>query len=404
MKYQTVLLAEPTQSGRTQRITIRLPDGQRVFITTARYPQYHYGDTLRIEGKLEEKKVGKESPSTSLRVNSSQQDRTIYTMAFPNITVVPTDNPLINLMRPLRERIIWLFHTSLPQPHVSLLLGIVFGIQEDMPKAFEKVLSNAGVLHVIAASGMNVTMIGAFLALTFGKILKRQHALLATIGVIFLYAALAGFSPSIVRASIMGSLVFAAQIIGRQTLALYGLLLAGFVMLFYQPFLLFDVGFQLSFVATWGLIVFTPLAQSVLNEKEKIGKWIAKSEFSTTFIAQLVTLPILLSTFGSYSPASILANVLLLWTIPILMIIGAVGTVIGFFIPVFGQWVLFLSLPFLIFFEKTVWFFGSLPVGITIEGVGWPVVVGYYLLLLALLVKLNNSNVKSQSSNLDLKS
>jgi competence protein ComEC len=279
-----------------------------------------------------------------------------------------------------------LFHTSLSQPESSLLLGIVFGISESMPKEFQTLLSSAGVLHVIAASGMNVTMIGGFLTAIFGKVLRRQYALLASIVAIIFYAALAGFTASIVRASIMGILVFSAQIIGRQTLALYGLLLAGFLMLFFQPFLLFDTGFQLSFMATWGLIVFSPLVQSVLPKHGKIAELLAESDFSTTFIAQVVTLPILLGTFGSYSPVSILANFLVLWTIPILMIVGAAGTLVGLVMPFFGRWLLYLSLPLLIYFETVVRFLGGLPVGFKIEKVAWEVSLGYYLLLLALLV------------------
>lgn len=400
LSLETTLFSEGTQAGKYQRITARLPHGDRVFISTASYPRYTYGQTLSIKGELQIKNV---------------ERGTIYTMSYPKIALLNCHPGLsrissfdsgctsftrmtAELIAPLRARIMWLFQTSLPQPAGNLLLGIVFGIQEGMPKAFDEMLQKAGVLHVIAASGMNVTLIGGFLAALFVRVLRRQYAVALTIIVIIFYAGLAGFSASIVRASIMGILVFSAQILGRQTLALYGLLLAAFSMLFYQPFLLYDTGFQLSFMATWGLIVFNPLMQHVLNRKGWFIDLIAKSDFLTTLVAQLVTLPIILGTFGAFSPVSIITNFLLLWTIPLLMIIGGIGTMVGLIIPFLGQWIFYLALPFLYYFESVVWFFGSLPVGITVTELPWTIIVGYYCLLIAgvLSVKRKMKSEKQQ--------
>lgn len=404
IQLQTTLFSEGTQAGRYQRLTARLPHGQRVFITTASYPKYRYGQTLQIQGKLQMKDV----------------DRgTIYTMSYPKITVCHSGDErsedsgidsgcgrqgnltrmTVEFIAPLRSRIMWLFDTALPQPAGNLLLGIVFGIQGEMPKAFDEVLQKAGVLHVIAASGMNVTMIGGFLAALFGRMLKRQYAVILTIVALIFYAGLAGFAASIVRATIMGILVFSAQIMGRQALALYGLLLAGFSMLFYQPFLLFDTGFQLSFMATWGLIVFNPLMQTILNRKGWFIDLIGRTDFLTTLVAQLATLPILLGAFGSYSPVSIIANFLLLWTIPILMVIGGIGTIVGLIVPILGQWTFYLALPFLYYFESVVWFIGSLPIGFKVQHLSWPIIVGYYLLLIAAVLSVKRK-MKSEKQQL----
>ncbi len=391
LKLETTLLSEPTQSGKFQRITARLPKGERVFVSAPSYPRYEYGQTLFINGILRIKQLSNTNNNITIQQYSNNQ--TIYTMSYPKIVVLSCHPELISgslscfpqFIAPIRSRIIWLFDTSLPQPAGNLLLGIVFGISEGMPKDFGAVLQTAGVLHVIAASGMNVTIIGGFLASLFGRVLRRQYALVITITGIIFYAGLAGFSASIVRASIMGILVFSAQILGRQTLALYGLLLAGFCMLLYQPFLLFDTGFQLSFMATLGLIVFNPVIQGILNKKGWFIDLIGETDFLTTFIAQLATLPILLGTFGSYSPVSIIVNFLVLWMIPILMIIGGVGTIVGLVIPVFGQWIFYLSLPFLYYFEQVVWLLGSLPLSVTVENLSWQLIVGYYLLLIATL-------------------
>ena len=139
-----------------------------------------------------------------------------------------------------------MFFQTLPSPSSSLLLGIIFGIKEQMPKDFTDNLRTSGVFHVIAASGMNVTLVAGFLSVFFAFFFKRQIAIgLSILGIIF-YAILAGLEPSIIRASVMGILVFSAQILGRQTLAVNFLALTGFVMLFVDPSLIFDIGFQLS--------------------------------------------------------------------------------------------------------------------------------------------------------------
>src|SRR3989344_9386531 len=130
----------------------------------------------------------------------------------------------------MRGKFIDLFNRVLPINYSSLLLGITFGIKEKMTDNFLNNLRITGVMHVIAASGMNVTLFGGFITAVFSFFLKRQLALLLSIFGILFYVVLAGFEPSIIRAAIMGILVFSAQILGRQRLSSYGLILAGYLM------------------------------------------------------------------------------------------------------------------------------------------------------------------------------
>ena len=106
-----------------------------------------------------------------------------------------------------------------------------------------------GVFHVIAASGMNVSMLSGFLLAVLGRILRRQIALIVSIVAICFYAVLAGLEPSIVRASIMAGIAFTALLLGRQGTALWSLILTALLMLLFNPFLFRDIGFQLSFAA-----------------------------------------------------------------------------------------------------------------------------------------------------------
>ena len=208
---------------------------------------------------------------------------------------------------------------------------------------------------------MNVTLIGGFISTGLAFFLKRQIALGVSILAIIFYAVLAGLEASIIRASIMGILVFSSQIMGRQSLAANGLFLAGFVMLFISPILISDIGFQLSFASTLGILSIKPLP--------------------TTIAAQIATLPILLANFGTYSIYSILVNGLVLWTVPILMMVGGAGAIAGLILEPAGQLLIYLCYPLLLYFETIVNFFGKMGGIITIQTLSWQFIIGYYCLL-----------------------
>jgi competence protein ComEC len=365
LDFEATILSQPQIFGSQQTFTANYQNrsaSRRIKITTGRFPEINYGDFLRISGKI------------------SNKDRKVL-MYFPKIEMVNNSSSVwqsgFKSVNTFRQKLILLFSKTLPSPSSSLLLGIIFGIKEQMPKNFTDNLRTTGVFHVIAASGMNVTLIGGFVSGFLTLFLKRQIAIfLSILGIIF-YAILAGFEPSIIRASIMGILVFSSQILGRQTLATNSLFLAGFGMLFVDPTLLGDVGFQLSFAATLGILYIKPL----FGSKEGI-----LSEVLTTIAAQIATLPILLTNFGIYSIYSILVNGLVLWTVPILMVIGGLGAILSFIAVSLGQILIYLCYPLLVYFEAIVNFFGKIGGVLTVKIVPWQFIAGYYCLLTSALI------------------
>jgi len=361
ISFETTILSQPQVVG-SQQAFIANYKNQKIKISTSRFPEINYGDFIRISGKISNKSYG-------------------VLMYFPKIETINNSSNLMQAslkkINTLRQKLIMLFSKTLPSPSSSLLLGIIFGIKEQMPKDFTNNLRTSGVFHVIAASGMNVTLIGGFISTLFAFFLKRQIAIgLSILGITF-YAILAGLEPSIVRASIMGILVFSAQIMGRQTLAINGLSLAGFTMLFLDPTLTSDVGFQLSFAATLGILYIKPL----FGKQEGFV-----SEILTTIAAQIATLPILLANFGTYSIYSILANGLVLWTVPILMMVGGLGAVLSFILAPLGQLLIYLCYPLLLYFEAAVNFFGKIGGVLTIKNFPWQFAAGYYCLLTCVLL------------------
>jgi competence protein ComEC len=257
-----------------------------------------------------------------------------------------------------------------------------------MPADFYDQLQKVGLLHVIAASGMNITMVGGFLLGMFSLFLKRQLALILTmVGIIF-YAFMAGFEASIVRASIMGILVFSAQLTGRQNSSFLALFMAGFLMLFKSPSLIYDIGFQLSFMATLGLIYFRPIFFLNHRVKRVLEKSFMGDDLVTTVSAQVFTLPILLVNFGSYSLISVLVNAIVLWTVPIVMIVGGLSAIAGLIFEPLGYLLSYLSIPFLLYFENVVRIFSKFGSKSDISSLPVLTIVGYYLILLSIVLLL----------------
>lgn len=374
VNFTTTLAGEPRISGSYQRFTVNGID-----IVAARFPQYHYGDRLTISGKT-----------------GRSKDRLLIYFPEINQTISPKQRDKVNLLAPIqsglavvggyRQQIQETTRRVLPAASAALFNGILLGVKESFPPSFFEALRNTGTLHVVAASGMNISIVASFLVGIFGKILRRQLAAMVVIAGIFFYSALAMFEPSIVRASIMGGLAFTASLFNRQTLAALGLLIAAYMMLFLSPVLLFDIGFQLSFAATAGLLFLKPvLALRPFDFAQSSG---LKEDFKTTVVAQAATLPILLANFGTVSLVSVLINTLVLWTVPIIMTIGLVGAVVSF-LPLISYPIFLLTLPLLFFFEKVVMFFNQ-PVFVVNLKLPMIAGVGYYFLLISFYLLLRN--------------
>ncbi len=385
IRYETTIFSEPQSNSTIQKIDVNLPTGENVYITLPRFPEYNYGDRIIISGPIRilPRHGGGQSYGASTRIFSLlfNKQQYIFSQNFPKIEYVKTDKDLIlAVITFIRQRVLGVFNNALPPDLASLLLGIVFGIKAPMSNSFFNSLKLSGVLHIIAASGMNVTMVGGFLSSFFIIFFKRQTAVILSIFGIIFYAFLAGFSASIVRASIMGILVFSSQILGRQSFASYGLFVTAFIMLFISPNLIFDIGFQLSFTATAGLLYIRPLF-----DFKNLKKIPLSEDVLITLSAQIATLPILLATFGTYSMWSVVVNGLVLWTVPILMVFGGLGAVFGLVIEPIGKIFLYLCLPFLLYFGQIVSFFskGAL---FSLETLPFSFVLGYYFLLLSAIL------------------
>lgn len=337
--------------------------------------EFSYGDKIFLEGKV----------IFSSQKNGNEQ---YLIIKDPKIKNLPKSF-FLSLVGFLRNKVELIFARNLPRDESALLIGIVFGIRENISGEFKNALSGTGVLHVVAASGANVSIVASFLLGVFSYFLNRKLALFITaLGILF-YALFSGFSPSIVRASLMALALFTAGGIGRQNYSLLTLFFVGLVMVIFEPLNISDIGFQLSFVSTLGILTIKPAIEKMLGLKNPLFE-----DLLTTISAQLAALPILLGSFSSYSAISVLVNLFVLWTIPLLMVIGMVSVILGLVSPVLSLPALYLSYPLLVYFKKVVFFFSQSPLSLRLENVPIFMILGYYLIITSIVLLINKLKTK----------
>lgn len=298
--------------------------GLKVYLPN--YPEVNYGDTIIVIGTVDGDKL--KNPKL--------------------IEIKETQNILLNF----RENLISFYKSSLPEPYGSLVAGIVIG-SKNMPESFWQKLKSTGTAHVVVASGTNVTMTAGFLIGVLTVFLKRRQAVWFTLLGIFAYVIVSGFDAPIVRAGIMGSILLYGQQTGKVINTWRILIYSGLLMLLIKPEWLTDLGFILSFTATISLIVF----QRIIDLRLKIIPAIFREGLSTSLAAQVGVAPIIFATFGQFNILSPIINMFVLWTIPYIMILGALGGLIGLLVPLVGRLILFILFPLLWYFTKVIYIF-----------------------------------------------
>lgn len=307
--------SEPIRYTTSQGLTLA---GLRIYLPN--FPEINYGDNVVVEGTVEDGKL-KNAELISLK-------------------------PTTGILYKTRKRIIETYQKSLPEPHASLVAGITIGSKSSLPKAFWESLKKTGTAHVVVASGMNVTLVASFLIGILILFLPRRKAIPLALSGVWIYSLLSGFDAPIVRAAIMGSIAFMAQGLGRLYVAWRALFLSAAAMLIIRPDWITDLGFILSFVATASLMLFERKIARLIH----FVPGIFREGLSTSLAAQIGVAPILFITFGQFSLLSPVINALILWTIPVITILGGMAGIVGLVSAFLGKVILLLCFPL------TTWF------------------------------------------------
>jgi competence protein ComEC len=329
-----------------------------VLVRAPRYPEYRYGDRLAIEGLL---KTPPEFEGFSYRDYLARQG--IHSLLrHPRITLLARaqGNFFYARLYAFKGHAQAVIARLLPEPQASLLTGILLGVETGIPADLMADFSATGTTHIIAISGFNISIIAGLFSGLSTRLFGRRRAMPFAVAGIILYTILVGASAAVVRAAIMGSLYVIAIHYGRQSDALNSLMAAAILMTALNPFTLWDLGFQLSFAATLGLVLYTPVIQGwferglrkLLSEgatQKAIG--LLNEALIVTLAAQITTLPIIVYNFHTLSLVTLLTNLLILPAQPGVMLWGGVATMAGLLWPPLGQalgWVAWLFLTYTI--------------------------------------------------------
>src|SRR3989344_3227849 len=328
-----LIVDEPDERESVTRIVLKTDDGKtKILVTTNREPRYAYGDSLSVRGKLEKPKDF--TDEVTLREVDYKtylaKDGIYYEMFLPKIELVARGegNWVIEKLFAFKHSFIENVNRLIPQPHAALLGGLVVGAKQSLGKKLLDDFRTVGVIHIVVLSGYNISIIAYFIEWLFSRMRKNLRLIFASLGII-LFAVMVGASATVVRATIMAILVIVAHGTGRLYGVTRALLLAGFFMLLHNPkILVFDTSFQLSFLATVGLIYFSPLLEP--RVKWITEKWRMREIAVATVATQLFVLPFLLYKTGILSLVSLPVNLLILATIPLTMLFGFLAGMFAF--------------------------------------------------------------------------
>jgi competence protein ComEC len=216
-----------------------------------------------------------------------------------------------------------------PEPEAALGAGILLGVRTSISPEIADSFAVSGLTHVVAISGWNIAIVAAIVAALLRPLEERRGgrwlAPSAAAATIAGYVVLTGASPSVVRAALMAGAMMVARFGGSRAHAASALGLAAMVMLLAAPSVLWDVGFQLSALATAGLILFGGAIE------ERLASWPAwlREPVALTMAAQLTTLPIVVGSFGRLSLVAPAANVVVVPLVPLVMLLCAIAAPLG---------------------------------------------------------------------------
>jgi len=370
-------------------------------IRVPRYPTYHYGDVLKVSGELETPPQFEDFDYKSYLARQG-----IYSVIYyPNVEVLAHGQGLkpLQWIYSLREQLSASLARALPEPQGSLAQAILLGLRGNIPDSLYAAFSRTGTAHLLAISGLHISIIIAMLLsfgiLVFGR--QRSIYIWLTLALVWLYAMLAGMHPPIIRATIMGSLFLIAEYLGRQRSAIIALAFAAAVMVGIQPHILWSVSFQLSFLAMAGLILLYPHFRawgrkgvaSLFGARERIAAagGLITDGFAITLAAIVAVGPLIAYNFGIVSLVALPATFFSLPALPFIIVTAALVAFVGLLVSLAAQilgWLAWLFLSYLIFVVQG---FDALPhSSLEVTTISTWHVWGYYVILAGVIASLNH--------------
>ncbi|MBP9715345.1 MAG: ComEC/Rec2 family competence protein [Candidatus Pacebacteria bacterium] len=337
------IVDEPDIRENNQKLNIKIKEGKeqtKILVTTGFWDEFKYGDEVKIVGELLKPEnfttdTGKEFDY----INYLRKDGILYVMNYSKVEIISSGHGfwLRDILFKIKNKFLEKINYAVSPPESTLLGGLILGERSSFEIDLRQKFIDTGTIHIIALSGYNVTIVAEWFMKLFA-FLPQNIGIGVGIFAVILFVLMSGANSTAIRAGIMAILVLIARATGRNYYVARALILAGIIMILFNPFILrYDVSFQLSFIATVAVIFLTPRI-------EKHFIWITKSFglrdiVSVTFSAYIFVLPFILYKMGNLSFVALPANILILPFIPFTMLLGFLTGFSGLFS-------YFLSIPF----------------------------------------------------------
>ncbi|MES2436487.1 MAG: ComEC/Rec2 family competence protein [Patescibacteria group bacterium] len=365
-----VVVSDPEERSTSVRLILELRElGQeklikptKILVSDFPYSRVAYGDEVQIKGVLQEPENFEGDTGREFNyISFLAKDKIFYIMPQSQVEIISHDNgnAVASWLLALKKKYIHSIDQAIPFPESRLGAGITIAGKRALPKSVEEDFQKSGTLQVVVLSGYNMTIVAEGIMIICASLPFIIASSLGILGIV-LFTIMAGASATVVRGAVMAILVVFSKLFHRRYTVTRALCITGCGMVVVNPMLLvFDPSFQLSFLATIGLIYVSPIV-------EKHMHWVTERyklrEISTaTIAAQLFVTPFLLYTSGVFSVVSLPANVLLTLVIPLTMLVCFITGMVGMFVPLLATLLGYLAFVFLRYTLTTVHIFAALP-------------------------------------------
>ncbi|PIR46772.1 MAG: hypothetical protein COV07_02820 [Candidatus Vogelbacteria bacterium CG10_big_fil_rev_8_21_14_0_10_45_14] len=379
-----VLREEPKVIGENQRLVLDVlevktedadvptPVRAKVQSDIPKYPRFKYGDRITITGKVEKPEDFTEEFSW---VKFLEKDGILYVMYRPKVELIGEGEGIfvIRTLYLAKQNFLESLYARVSEPESALGAALTVGEKKAIGTELADMFRRVGLSHIIVLSGMHMAIVAFVIMLIFSRLPLAVAFSMSAVSIV-LFAIMVGGGASVTRAVMMAIIAILARGTGRLYMASWALLLACALMLIWNPLLLvFDVGLQLSFLATAGIIWLMPIVESWLS-RVPLARYFPsriKDIMCVTISAQIAVMPLILYKMGNFSLVALPVNLVVLPIVPFAMglvgLVGILGQILGVIVTPLS-WFAYLFLTLII---RIATLFDSLPI-VEIQNINFP--------------------------------
>lgn len=353
---------DPDIRLKNKHLNVKLKDQDiNILVFVGREVDVSYGDFVKVNGILEEPENFITNSGKEFNYKRYLANKDIYFLIKnADLEIISNGNgsKIKSLLYKLRNSFMKNINQVVGSPESDLANGLILGARGGFDEDTKEEFINTGTIHIIALSGYNVSIVAENVMKAFSLIFSQIISIVLGMIVILLFITMTGASSTAVRAGIMAMIMLLGRMTGRKYLAGRALVIAALLMITFDPRVIIDMSFQLSFIATGGVLFVTP---KILNWFKFLPMRFGFREMvASTVAATISVLPILLYLTGILSLVSLPTNFLILLFIPTAMLFIFLTGISGFVFPLLSIFFGYITYVILLYILSTIHFFGSL--------------------------------------------